>query len=154
MAPVFVIAIICGTLVLCVGIITRKRTRVWHIRQEARTNLFNHMVDRFGSEEKFSDYVASEEGQEFLDELAAEQEKAPGKPVSVVTLFRRGVVMAILGTIIAVWGLVIHQPFIFIVGLVMNTIGLGFGISAVILHYRTDRPQTVELEAYEPGMHD
>ena len=76
--PVFIVVILCGTLVLCVGIITRRRVRLWRMRQEAQTSLFTHMVDRFGSEEEFTDYVASDEGQEFLDELASEQQENPG----------------------------------------------------------------------------
>jgi hypothetical protein len=104
-----------------------------------RTDLFTRLLDKFGSSSEFVDYLQSETGRQFFEELPVQTSAPMNK---IINSIQRGVILTLLGV-----GLLALSNFfgsslggdLYIVLTVSGTVGLmigvGFLISTGIAYY-------------------
>lgn len=140
--------VVCSTIVCCVWIITRNRTRRLQDRLQIRNELFLHLLDRYGVDDPL---IQSPENQETLQTLIAG--RPDGTPVShpVATHLRRGIMTVIPGTTCALAGLIMNWPLLFAAGIALNLTGIGFGISALVLRYKAKNLQPLDKPDGQPS---
>lgn len=85
------VAFVWGTAWVIGAIVTAWRRRA-ETRQ--RADLYNRLMDKFGSSTEFLDYLQSEPGQKFIDELTA---KAESPIYKILNSIQKGIILTLTG---------------------------------------------------------
>lgn len=100
---------------------------------KAQTDLYNKMLEKFGTAREFMDYIQSDAGKVFFERLAVE----PATPLTgIINSIKIGVILTLLGLGIfltsGVIGTTDSQNIMFIVSIIVAAVGIGFLVSSAI----------------------
>ncbi len=95
----------------------------------------NRMLEKFSSAAEFTEYLKSEAGRNFFENLGSE----PATPMTrILSSIQRGIILTLLGfgffVINNVIGTEDSRSIMLIIATVLTTVGIGFLISSVISH--------------------
>lgn len=131
MAPVIgvvsMVMIVASLLGWAVWLYSRRRQE----RMRAELEVRRRMLEKFGTAEELTAFLASEGGRKFLEDLSTEHASHADKILASV---KRGTILTLLG--IGLWSLVAWEPNdlqpLGVFGTIAMTIGLGYLASAAV----------------------
>ena len=105
------------------------RFRLTVARAGIRAESQKHLVDKFGSGRELAEFVESEGGRRFLEELTAKPVDPAGR---VLNLVKAGLILATLGVGFLV--LMVREVELIYPGVIVLALGIGFLIAAWVSH--------------------
>ena len=137
LSPIVIGVVLILTSAWVIGTVVRafKDKAIWR----TRADLYTRLLDKFGSSTEFVDYLQSETGRQFFEELPVQVSSPMGKILSTI---QRGIILVLLGAGLLALGNIFGSSLggdLFIVLSVSGTIslmvGAGFLISTGISYY-------------------
>lgn len=133
MAPVIgvvsIVMIVAALLAWTIWLYSRRRQE----RVRAELEIRRRMLEKFGSAEDLTSFLASEGGRKFLEDLSTEHASHADK---ILTSMKRAAILTLLG--VGLWLLVAWQPRdlepLGVFGTIALAVGLGYGASAAIAY--------------------
>jgi len=101
----------------------------------ARAEVYNRMIDKFGSAKDFTDFLQTTEGRSFIEELGRDRGAVAGPYDKILWSVRAGIITLLIGLTLVVLSMSIFdttEEEMMIPGAMLTALGAGFLISAVI----------------------
>jgi hypothetical protein len=109
----------------------RKRAQI-----EAQAELQKQLLAKFNSGQELSEFLQSEGGQRFLDQLSSPSAGSKGR---ILQSLRTGIVLAVLGLGVLVLSLTRAQHGLLVPAVILLALGLGFLLSTAVSYRLTSK---------------
>lgn len=127
------IVAIVGSFVMVV-LIAWLKTRQRRAELETKAQIYNRLIEKYGSAQELAEFLKTPEGREFLRGLAM---PPAGRPATVLRWIRTGLILTFLGLafIFVGWWPVSEEPDLMIAGIILTALGAAFLLGAWVTHW-------------------
>ena len=115
--------------------ISHNRSKRSAVATAARAEVYNRMIDKFGSAKEFTDFLQTAEGRSFIEELGRDRGPVSGPYDKILWSIKAGVLSTLVGLTLVVLSMTMFdttEEGMMIPGAILTALGAGFIISAVI----------------------
>ena len=106
-------------------------------RQSEQNSVRRALIEKFGSAHDLAEFLQSEGGRRFLEDLSSDSGAAGG---AVLGSVQRGVVLVLVGCGCCAGSFFLNSNAIMAVGIVVLFAGAGFLLSALVTHWLSRQP--------------
>jgi|GEM_PF-637209 len=140
--PILVIGGAFGVVVFVVWLKTRQRKA----ELEMRAQIYNRLLEKYGSAQELAEFLKTEEGRTFLRGLAMPPAQ---RPATVLRWIRTGLILTFLGLAFILWGWwpTSGDPDLMFVGFLLTALGIAFLLGAGVTHWLGRRLDESETES-------
>ena len=115
--------------------ISHNRSKRSAVATAARAEVYNRMIDKFGSAKEFTDFLQTAEGRSFIEELGRDRGPVSGPYDKILWSIKAGVLSTLVGLTLVLLSMTMFdttEEGVMIPGAILTALGAGFIISAVI----------------------
>jgi len=130
MIPILAVVGFFATVILIVWLRVRQRKA----ELETRAQIYNRLIEKYGSAQELAEFLKTEEGRAFLRGLAMPPAERPG---AVLRWARAGVVLTFLGLafIFLAWWPALEDPDLMFPGVILTALGVAFLLGAWVTYW-------------------
>lgn len=130
MIPIVAIVGSFVTIVLIVWLQARRRKA----ELETKAQIYNRLIEKYGSAQELAEFLKTEEGREFLRGLAMPPAE---RPATVLRWIRAGLILTFLGLafIFVGWWPALEEPGLMFPGVILTALGVAFLLGAWVTHW-------------------
>ncbi|GBC85699.1 hypothetical protein HRbin11_02149 [bacterium HR11] len=110
------------------------RTRQRKAELEMRAQIYNRLIEKYGSAQELTEFLKTEEGRAFLQGLAMPPAE---RPATVLRWIRAGLILTFLGLAFVFLGRwpALEEPDLMIPGFILTALGIAFLLGAWVTHW-------------------
>jgi hypothetical protein len=122
------------------------RTRQRKAELEMRAQIYNRLLEKYGSAQELAEFLKTEEGRAFLRGLAMPPAR---RPATVLRWIRTGLILTFLGLacILLGWWPACEEPDLMVPGVILTALGIAFLLGAGVTHWLGRRLDESETES-------